>query len=179
MKTFKRIVIALAILIVIPLLIAVFTKKDIFIERSITINQPREIVFEYVKYFENMKNYGVWYTIDPNMTNEYFGEDGTVGFINSWSSTNKMVGNGEQEITGIVAGERIESELRMLDYGTKSEIVMLLSDIDSTSTKVVWQIKSQLPYPTNIMLLFTNFENAMGEDFEIGLNNLKEILENR
>ena len=46
------------------------------------------------------------------MKKNYSGTDGQVGFIYSWDSQNKNVGAGEQEITGIEEGHKIDFELR-------------------------------------------------------------------
>ena len=95
MKILKKIVIALAIIIAIPLIIALFIKKDYAVEQEVTINKSKQQVFDYVKFIKNQDNYSVWATMDPNMKKEHKGTDGTVGFIASWDSEKKEVGKGE------------------------------------------------------------------------------------
>ncbi|HNI45643.1 MAG TPA: SRPBCC family protein, partial [Chitinophagales bacterium] len=94
------------------LLLAFFVKKNYTIARSIIIRQPKSLVFDYIKLLKNQDNYSKWATMDPNMNKTYRGTDGTVGFVSAWESPNRNVGKGEQELTNVIQGERIESELR-------------------------------------------------------------------
>ncbi len=101
MKILKTILIAVGILIAVPLIVSLFVKKDYEVEREITIDKPKEDVFDYVKFLKNQDNYSKWATMDPDMKKTYRGTDGTVGFISAWESNNKDVGKGEQEIKKI------------------------------------------------------------------------------
>ena len=103
MKMLMKILIASAILIAIPLIVALFVKKDYAVEREITINKPKQEVFDYVKLLKNQDNYSIWATMDPNMKKTYRGTDGTVGFVSAWESKVDSVGVGEQEIKKIKA----------------------------------------------------------------------------
>lgn len=110
MNIIKKILIVVAIIIAIPLIAALFIDKDYAIERSITINKPKQDVFDYIRYIKNQDNYSKWNMLDPAMKKTYTGTDGTVGFISAWESTHKNVGVGEQEILKITEGERIEDQ---------------------------------------------------------------------
>jgi hypothetical protein len=96
------------ILIAIPLITALFIKKEYKVDREIIINKPKEVVYDYAKFLKNQDNYSVWMKIDPNVKKEYRGTDASVGFVSAWSSDNKDLGKGEQEILGIKDGERID-----------------------------------------------------------------------
>jgi hypothetical protein len=49
MKIVKKILIVLAIIIAIPLIIALFVKKDYAVQREVTIDKPKQEVFDYIK----------------------------------------------------------------------------------------------------------------------------------
>ena len=117
MKIVKKILIVLGILIAIPLIIAIFVKKDYAVQREITIRKAKNEVFDYIKLLKNQNNYSKWANMDPKMKKSYSGKDGTVGFISAWDSKNEDVGKGEQEIMRIVEGEKIEFELRFAVKG--------------------------------------------------------------
>lgn len=177
MKTLKKILIIIAIIIAIPLIIALFVRKDFKAEREVIINKPVEEVFNYVKYLKNQEKYGKWYRIDPNMKTTYKGEDGTPGFMIKWESDNDEVGCGEQEITNIVENKRIDFELRFLKpMESKAPVYMETEAINESQTKVKWAYVGKMPYPMNLMLLF-NMEELIGKDFQTGLDNLKMNLE--
>src|SRR5688572_18337268 len=111
MKILKKVLIVIAIIIDIPLIVALFVKGDYAEERHVVINKPKQEVFDYIKHIKNQDNYSVWAQKDPDMKKEYKGTDATVGFVSAWDG-NKEVGRGEQEITNIVEGERIDVKLR-------------------------------------------------------------------
>lgn len=178
MKVLKKILLVIAIIIAIPLVIALFVKKDYAVERSVTINKPKAEVFNYIRYLKNQDNYSVWANMDPAMHKEYRGTDGTPGFVSAWSSTQKDVGKGEQEIKKIAEGERIDFELRFIEpFASTAPAYMATQAVSGNQTNVKWGFSGHMGYPTNIMLLFMNMEDMIGKDLETGLHNLKAILE--
>ena len=180
MKTLKKILIVLVIIIAIPLIIALFVKKDYAVEREVTIDKPKQEVFEYVKFVKNQDNYSVWANKDPNMKKEYKGTDGTVGFISAWDSENKEVGKGEQEIINIAEGERVDMKLRFKKPFEAQDDAYLITDaVGENQTKVKWGFKGAFPYPMNLMGLFMDMDKTVGKDLETGLVNLKSILEKK
>ncbi len=178
MKIVKRILIVVVILIAIPLVAALFIKKDYAVEREVIINKPKAEVFEYVKYLKNQNKFSKWANLDPNMKQEFRGTDGTVGFVSAWESQSDDVGKGEQEIKGIKDGERIDYEIRFLKpFESTSPAYMTTETINGNQTKVKWGFSGHMPYPMNIMLGVMNMEKMLGDDFQLGLNNLKGIME--
>ena len=105
MKTLKSILIVVAILIAIPLVVALFMKKSYTVEREVLIGKPRQEVFNYVKFLKNQDLYSKWAKMDPSMKQQFTGTDGDVGFVSAWDSDKKDVGKGEQTIAGIKARE--------------------------------------------------------------------------
>jgi len=98
MYVFLYVVIALLLLLIILVLIA---PKSYNVSRSITVNKSLPDVFLYLKFLKNQDNWSPWEEKDPNMNKTFTGKDGEVGFVSAWVG-NKKVGEGEQEITGIV-----------------------------------------------------------------------------
>lgn len=175
MKIFKMILIVLAIIIAIPLLLALFIKKDYLIERQITVNKPQQQVFDYIKMIRNQDHYSVWNMSDPNKKTTSAGTDGTVGFVYSWNGNDK-VGEGEQEIAAIAEGDSITCELRF-KRPFKSTGIAGMSAVSASprSTVVKWNMRGRSNYPMNIMNLM--MDRMLGKDMEKSLANLKKILE--
>jgi hypothetical protein len=59
MKKFLYIVIAIIALF---LIVAAFVPKDFAVVRTIEINQPKTLVFDYIKYLKNQDNFSKWPT---------------------------------------------------------------------------------------------------------------------
>jgi uncharacterized membrane protein len=165
-------------LIVIVLLIAAFVKKDYAVERSITLNIPKQVVYDYVKYLKNQNTFSVWAKIDPNMKVEYRGTDGTVGFVSSWDSPVKEAGKGEQEIIKVEEGKRIDYEIRFLEpMKSTDHAYIVFNSVNDSITNVAWGFFGKMKYPMNAMLLFMDMDKMLGKDLDGGLHNLKAILE--
>jgi hypothetical protein len=177
-KFFKTLGIIVLLLIVTPLIAAFFIRKEYTVERSILINQPKDSVFDYLVMLKNQDLYSVWSTGDPSMNHTYIGTDGTVGFVSAWESTDKNMGKGEQEITAIVPGERMETELRFIKpFKTVSQVYLSTEAANDQSTTVRWGFSGKMNYPFNVLLLVMKMEESIGNDFDKGLGNLKAILE--
>jgi uncharacterized protein YndB with AHSA1/START domain len=178
MKILKRVLLVIAIIIAIPLIVALFVKKDYAVEREITINKPKQEVFDYIKYLKNQDNYSKWAMMDPAMKKTYTGTDATVGFVSAWASEKKDVGVGEQEIKKITDGERLDFELRFkVPFESTEQAYMTTETVGEGQTKVKWGFNGHMPYPMNFMCLFMNMEEMIGADLSTGLTNLKTVLE--
>jgi hypothetical protein len=164
-------------IIAVLLIAALFIPKGMKATREIVINKPNAEVFNYIKQLKNQDSYSKWGSMDPNMKKEYKGTDATVGFVSAWEG-NKKVGAGEQEIKGIVEGSRLNTELRFIKpFKSIAQSSMTTEAVNENSTKVSWGFEGSMNYPMNVMKLFMNMEKAIGDDFAIGLSNLKTLME--
>lgn len=178
MKILKVLALVLGVLVATPLVVALFVEKDFGVEKSIVISQPKNVVFDYLKFLKNQDEFSKWANMDPEMKKSYRGVDGTEGFVSAWESQNPDVGAGEQEIVRIVDGERIDYELRFKEpMQSKSPAWMITEEAGAGRTTVKWGFSGHMAYPMNIFLLMMDMEKAIGSDFEVGLQKLKEILE--
>ena len=178
MKIVKNMLLALAAIVIIILVLAAIVPSDFEVEREVTINRSNTEVFEYTKYLKNQEQFSVWAKMDPNMKREFTGVDGTAGFISAWESDNPDVGKGEQEITKVDDGKRIDYQLRFLEpFESTSNAYMIFNGLDSTTTSIKWGFEGGMPYPMGLMLLFMDMDAELGKDLQDGLDNLKGILE--
>ena len=178
MNLLKRLFYWLVFLVLLALFVALFLPTDFKVERSAIVNQPRDTVFNFVKYLKNQEIYGVWWKADPKMKKEYTGTDAQPGFIAAWSSNNSDVGSGQQKIMAIQEGKRIDIELQFFEpFESSNKSFISTQNIGANNTRVSWGISGQMPYPYNLMGLFMNMEETLGQDLEKGLKNLKRALE--
>lgn len=177
-KILKITGLAIIIIIVIVLFIAMFIRKQYSVERTVAINRPKDVVFEYTKLLKNQNQFSVWAKIDPNMKVDFKGTDGTVGFVSAWDSQVKEAGKGEQEIKKIENGARIDYEIRFLKPMKSTDNAYISFEaLNDSVTSVKWCFYGKMKYPTNLMLLIMDMDKMLGKDLEGGLNNLKMILE--
>jgi hypothetical protein len=178
MKVLKMILLIIALIIAIPLIIALFINKEYSVQRDITINKTNSIVYDYVKFLKNQEQYSKWVMTDPAMRKQLTGIDGTVGFVYAWDSDNKQAGKGEQEITRLVEGREVDTQVRFeKPMEGIAEIKMLTEPVNEGQTKVSWGMTGRNNYPMNFMNLFIG--NMLGKDLDVSLNNLIVILERK
>ncbi|MAU27425.1 MAG: polyketide cyclase [Muricauda sp.] len=164
-------------IVLLVILLALVAPKTYDVSRSIVINKPKSEVFEYLRFLKKQDEWSPWNKKDPDMQKEFRGTDGEVGAVSYWNG-NKDVGEGEQEITKIVEGERVESELRFLKpWKSTSDAYMVTEDAGNGSTRVTWGFSGNNKFPMSIMMLFMSMDKMIGKDFEEGLANLKAKLE--
>lgn len=173
METLVYILLGLAGLIIILGMIA---PKSYDVSRSTIIAKPVSEVYAYLKFIKNQDKWGPWGERDPKMKKTFTGTDGTVGFISAWEG-NKEVGSGEQEITGLIENQEIQSQLRFLKpFKSTSDAFIRMKEVEG-GTEVTWRFAGKNKFPMSIFMLFMNMDKAIGKDFEYGLNKLKGILE--
>lgn len=173
MTTILYIILVIVMLVV---TLAVLGPKYYDVSRSKEIAKPKVEVFEFLKYLKNQQQWSPWDKKEPNMEKRFTGTDGEVGAVNYWKG--KKVGEGEQEITKIVEGERMEGELRfMKPFKSTSDSYLIAEEISPKETKVIWGFKGKNAFPMTIIALFMNIDKMVGKDFEEGLQDLKVILE--
>jgi hypothetical protein len=176
MKILKRILIVIAILIAIPLIVALFTTNDYSVEREVVINKPKQDVFNYIKLLKNQPNYSKWAKDDPNAQMKYEGTDGAVGFVSSWDGTKS--GKGEQQITGIMEGSRMDLALHFIKpMEGRAKAYFTTDETTPGQTKVKWGMTGRMGYPLNFMLVVMPMDKMLGGELATGLTNLKAVLE--
>ena len=177
-KTLKIILIAIVAIVAIIVVMGLTMSGDYAVERQVTIKQPKQLVFDYLKMLKNQDNFSEWATMDPNMKKEFTGTDGTVGFVSAWDSEMEDVGKGEQEIKGITEGERIDYELRFLKPFEATDKAYISTEADADGNTIVkWGFTGSMAFPMNLMLPFMGMEENLGGSLQKGLDKLKTILE--
>lgn len=175
----NTVLIILGVLVALVIILSLIAPKNYHVSRSIELEQPPEQVWEHLKYLKKQQEWSPWARKDPNMEQKFTGTDGEIGAVSYWNG-NKEVGEGEQEITKVVEGKRIEQDLRFLKpYKSQSDCYMDLAGLDSNRSKVTWGFTGDNKFPMSIMMLFMSMDKMVGKDFEQGLQNLKSNLDNK
>lgn len=166
---------ALAVLIALVLLLALFIKKNHYVKRETIINVPAQTAYNYLKLLKNQDSFNKWAKADPNRQWEYKGTDGTIGFVISWKG-NKDAGEGEKEIMNLVEGRKIETQIRFVKpMETTADVIMETEALEPDKTRVSMSNSGTIKYPMNIFIPLAEkkFPKALDES----LANLKAILE--
>ncbi|MES2591580.1 MAG: SRPBCC family protein [Bacteroidota bacterium] len=176
MKLWKKILIVLLCLIVLPFIIAIFIPRSYTVSVSETINQPRQVVYDYVRILNNQKNYSIWVMEDKDLNPEIVGTDGTLGAIQKWNSKLENVGEGEQEITALTI-DRMDVDLRFKrPFEGNAKAGYTFKAVNETQTVITAEFYSNTPYPFNLPSYIFG-KKMITEAQTTNLQNLKRILE--
>jgi uncharacterized protein YndB with AHSA1/START domain len=163
-------------LIALLLISALFISKEYSVQGEITINKPKQQVFNYVKMIKNQDQYSKWVMADPASARDFRGTDGTVGFVYTWDG--KKAGKGEQEIRKIADGDRIEMEIRFAKpFEAVANTYMITASVSGDTTKVTWGMNGKSNYPVNLMTAVMS--GVLRKDIATSLVNLKAALETK
>jgi uncharacterized protein YndB with AHSA1/START domain len=150
--------------------------KDFKVEREITINRPREQVFAYLRSLKNFQNWNPFLKPGCQFKMDYLGTDGQPGFVTVWDG-DKQVGAGEQEITRVIDGERIDFELRFKKpFLATNQGHFAADSAGGSQTRVRWMMTGKSKFPMTVFGLFFGCK-MIEKEFDSGLGKLKAILE--
>lgn len=177
MKTFRKIIIWLLVVIAILVIIAYVLPKKYHVERSAYMKADKMVVYNLVSYLEKWDLWEVWNKqMDSTLTYTLTGKDGEVGVVRSW--TGKKLGQGDLSITGLVPGQEVDYTLAFQNGRMKSEGKFLIEPAGD-SCKVTWTNNGDLGYNPIARYMGLFMSKMLGPDFDKGLANMKKIAEER
>jgi uncharacterized protein YndB with AHSA1/START domain len=173
----KKILIAIAALVVAVIALGYVLPDKVQVERSIIINAPQERVYALVADLSAADRWQPWAAMDPDMTKEVSGSG--VGQKQVWKS--KKLGDGSQEITALNPPAHVDYALDFGDMGVATAAMTLEPAGDAV--KVVWSMNANMregvPFYMQPVSTYMGFfmDGMVGKDYEKGLANLKRIAE--
>ncbi|MCB1043171.1 MAG: SRPBCC family protein [Acidobacteria bacterium] len=176
MKVLKIILWLLVALIVVVVGVGFFLPNTAHVERSIVINAPACHVYALVNSYRGFNRWSPWAQIDPaGTTYERTGPEWGVGAKQSWSSDNKNVGSGSQEIVSSTACSEVRSKLDFGPQGVADAFFVMAPEGDGT--KVTWGFDTAFGMNLIGRYFGLMFDKMIGGDYEKGLAALKSLAE--
>jgi uncharacterized protein YndB with AHSA1/START domain len=162
--------------VIIVLILAVMQPGQFRVERSVNINAPAEKIFPYLDDLRQQRLWSPWDQKDPNMKRTYSGAERGVGAVYEWDGNNQ-IGAGRQEITGVTPHSKIDVKMDFLRPMQANNRVEFLLRPEAGGTNVTWAIFGPMPLLHRAMSLFMSFDKMIGNEFEKGLLQLKQLAE--
>ena len=117
MKTLKKLLIWIIVILVIVILISFLLPSKYSVERTVVINANQEVIFDQICDFNNWDNWTPWGTdMDSTASYEIIGEC-EVGSMQRW--TGEKIGVGEMSITALKPYSQVDYNV-MFDGGKYS-----------------------------------------------------------
>jgi hypothetical protein len=174
-KVLKTFVLLIVIILGLFFIIPLFLETGYNLKRTILVDASKANVKNYMKSFENFQDWSPWAEMDEDMDVIITGEAGSVGSKYQWKG-NEDVGEGVMTITDVLE-DTVKVHLMFKEpFASESPTYYAFKDVDG-KTEVTWYMEGAMSYPWNIMGLFFNMDEAIGKDFEKGLEKLKNSVE--
>jgi hypothetical protein len=155
--------------------VAYLLPRQVHVDRSITINAPREAVFAQINGFGTFNKWSPWFELDPNAKYTVEGPATGVGAKMSWVGDPSTLGSGSQVITASQADERVAADVDFGQGVPAKQVISLAAS--AASTTVTWGIDVDLGMNPVSRYFGLGFDAMIGKDFEKGLGYLKKHVE--
>jgi len=175
---FSKILIGLVVVVGLFLVYVSFQPSRYTIAREITVHAPPEVVFPYINNSQKANDWMPWQDEDPTVVMQYEGVEEGVGSISTWNSEGKM-GVGKAEVVESIENEKVTTQLTYTKPMQMSQqAVVSLTPVD-VGTLVKWEVTGENNFMGKVFCIFVNMDKMVGDQFEKGLQTLKQRLESR
>lgn len=170
MKYLNYIVGLLIVLAIIP----AFLPSSFEVSRSIEIQNTQEDVYAYLVNLDSWSEWSPWLAMEPEATLKFDGIPGVVGSSSEWKG--KVIGHGKQTLTKLNEPDYLETKLEFIEPESSEATAFMKIEPKEYKTLVTWGMKGHLSYPLE-RVMGLMMKSMIGEQFEQGLKNLKNKLE--
>jgi hypothetical protein len=168
----KAVVIILALLVIGVLLFAATKPDELRVQRSIAVKAPPEKIFPLINDFHRWRAWSPYENKDPALKRSFSGPESGKGAIYAWEG-NKDVGQGRMEIVDAPAPSKVEIDLQFIKPFEARNVAEFTMIPKGDTTEVTWLMRGPTPFISKVMQVFFNMDKMIGNDFEVGLANLK------
>ncbi|QOI96134.1 MAG: SRPBCC family protein [Flammeovirgaceae bacterium] len=171
----KKVLLAVAGLVVVLVIVGFFLPSKIQVTRSIFINAPSGYVFEEVNNLERHPAWSYWNNLyKDDMTVNYGNIKAGAGAVSEWDG--EKSGKGKMTITESIPDKSIKIDLDFMEQGTAQSWYTF--EPEGEGTKVTTGFEADMgmnPFMRliGVVLMKPDMNNA----FDYNLNHLKEIAE--
>lgn len=169
----------LLLLVLIYLGLCAIGTKNFNTEKSLTIDAPKNMLFNMVDDYKTMQKWSPWFDKDPDMKIEYGASTQGMDASYSWSG-NKQVGSGKMTTIESTPATVHKARMEFEGFDDASTAEFNFNDKEG-KTEVIWKhySESDLPFLMRGMMWITGAKKTMEKDFVTGLNRMAELAADR
>jgi hypothetical protein len=173
---FKLIGILIVVVVAGVLLYAASRPDTLSVTRSLSMKAPPEKIYALVNDLAKWQSWSPYEVKDPGMKRTLGAVTTGVGATYAWEGNN-AVGQGEMAISTSTAPSLVSMQLHFIKPFEGRNQADFKLEPQGDSTLVTWNLHGPAPFINKLMGVFINMDTMIGKDFEIGLQNLKAIVE--
>ncbi len=173
---FKKVLIALVVLIAGFAGFVASRPSEFHLERSASMQAPADVAFAHVNDFRKWAAWSPWEKLDPAVKKTFAGPEQGIGASYAWTGNDK-VGEGSMTISAAQPSEKITIKLEFLKPWKASNITTFTFKKAGEGTSVIWAMDGQNNFMAKAASVFMDMDQMIGNDFEKGLAALKVVVE--
>ncbi len=177
MKVLKFLGLTLLTIIVLYVIIALASSKDVVVSVTREVDEDPQTVFAAVNDFNQYSKWNAWFTMDPNVKTTITGSGTDIGDKWSWESEMQDVGVGHMIHEKAVPGKEIVNSMYFEAMDATSKDVWLFEPTEDGGTTITWKAEMEAPF---IMRPFFGslMESGLTPLFNQSLDSLQAHMEN-
>ena len=174
----KKILIALAAIILIFVVVVALQPSEFQMDRSTTIAAPQADVFAQVNDFHKWDAWSPWAKLDPQAKVTFEGPPEGEGTVMTWSG-NSEVGEGKMTLTESRPNELVKTRVDMVKpfEGTSTSEFTFKPEGDQTA--VTWSVAAHHNFMEKALCLVMGGKTMMSDLMEKGLAQMKSVVESK
>jgi hypothetical protein len=172
----KKILIALAVIVLGLVVLVALQPSDFRVERSATVSAPQADVFAQVNDLRKWDAWSPWAKLDPEAKISFEGPESGQGAAMSWAGNDK-VGEGKMTVVESQPNDAVKLKVDFVKpfEGTSNSDFAFKPQGDGTA--VTWTMSAHHNFLEKAMCLVMNGKKMIGDDMEKGLAQLKSVAE--
>ena len=172
----KKILIALAAIVVIFLIVVALQPADFTVSRSAKVSAPQADVFAQVNDLHKWDAWSPWARLDPDAKMSFEGPEAGQGAAMRWAG-NDRVGEGRLTLVETSPSDSIKLKVDFVKpfEGTANQEFAFKPEGEQTA--VTWSMSGHRNFIHKAFCLVMNGEKMIGDDLEKGLAQLKTVAE--
>ncbi len=172
----KKILIALAAIILIFVGRGRLQPSEFHVERTTTIAAPQSGVFAQVNDFHKWESWSPWAKLDPNAKVAFEGPPSGEGTVMTWSGNDK-VGEGKMTLVESRPDDLVKIKVDFVKPFEGSSTSQFTFKPDGDRTAVTWTMDARHNFLEKAFCLIMNGKKMIGDDMEKGLAQMKSVAE--
>ncbi len=170
----RRLFAVLLAIVVVILIVGFMLPRQVTVERSVTIDQPAEVIFEVLSDFRHFSQWSPWHEADPDAGYRIEGPPSGVGATLVWSDEAGS-GAGRLWIVGVSPNERIDMEMELGDSEVESYFRL---EPDGLGQRVTWGMQVEFGvFDLTGRYIGLMLPSLIGRSYRDGLERLADYLD--
>ncbi len=175
LKIIKSLIALLIIIIALFIVIGIFLPNDYTVTKSVVIDATPQNIHPYVNNLKNWPEWSPFVENDPTLKVTLGDNSSGVGAAQSWTGKD---GEGSLVITSSSPDKGIiyDMEFNQGQFECQREFIYIP---EGKSTKVIWEMTGNVDTPVLGGYFASKMDSWVGKEFEKGLQNLINVVENK